>query len=278
MQSTSPRSPRVDELLQLQHARVVEEQVAGHEHEVALLGERDELLHLGAAHRRRLLDEDVLAGLERLLRERVVRRHRRRDHDRVERRRSASRSSKSAGRPRARVAARELLPGAPRRRRRASELGEVVEVADEVRAPVAEAGLADADRLYSFQTFALAASWPPVALRKSTTTSARSTTSRVVDRRVRGHDRDAVVGLRLERRRASAPRTRARAGRGRRRRRRRSAAGGSASRRASRACRRCRPCRRRRAARIREPDSDFCSAVVQRLRDRPSGRSTACCC
>ena len=48
-------------------------------------GEVDELVHLDGAHRRRLLDEDVLAGFERALRERVVRRHRRRDHDGVER-------------------------------------------------------------------------------------------------------------------------------------------------------------------------------------------------
>ena len=47
--------------------------------------ERDELLHLRAAHRRRLLDERVLAGLERALRERVVRRDRRRDDDAVDR-------------------------------------------------------------------------------------------------------------------------------------------------------------------------------------------------
>ena len=40
-----------------------------HEDEIARRGERDELVHLDGAHRRRLLDEDVLAGLERLLRE-----------------------------------------------------------------------------------------------------------------------------------------------------------------------------------------------------------------
>ena len=57
----------VDELLQLAHAGVVEQQVARHQHEASLLGERDELLHLGGAHRGRLLDEDVLARLERRL-------------------------------------------------------------------------------------------------------------------------------------------------------------------------------------------------------------------
>ena len=132
----------VDELLQLAHARVVEQQVAGHQDEVALGGERDELVHLGALHRRRLLDEDVLAGLERLLRERVVRRHGRRDHDRVELGVGQQLGEVARG-PRARIARREgralLLvevadPG---------EVGEDVEVAGEVRAPVAEPDQAD---------------------------------------------------------------------------------------------------------------------------------------
>ena len=53
--------PGVDELLQLLHAGVVEQQVAGHEDEVALRCQRDELVDLGALHGGRLLDEDVLA-------------------------------------------------------------------------------------------------------------------------------------------------------------------------------------------------------------------------
>ncbi len=60
------------------------------------------------------------------------------------------------------------------------QLGELVEVADEVLAPVAEADLADEARLsparHSFQTLP-SASWPFVALRKSTTRLARRTTS-----------------------------------------------------------------------------------------------------
>ena len=89
---------RVDELLHLAEARVVEEQVPGHQHEAALLRQRDELLHLARPHRRRLLDEHVLARLERLLRERVVRRHGRRDDDRVDgcRRRAGRRSRRSS--------------------------------------------------------------------------------------------------------------------------------------------------------------------------------------
>jgi len=42
--------------------------VARHQHEIAFRRQCDELLHLGRAHRRRFLDEDVLARLERLLR------------------------------------------------------------------------------------------------------------------------------------------------------------------------------------------------------------------
>ncbi len=74
----------VDELPELLHARVVEQQVAGHEHELALLRERDELVDLRPGHRGRLLDEDVLSGLERELRQLVVGRHGRGDDDRVE--------------------------------------------------------------------------------------------------------------------------------------------------------------------------------------------------
>ena len=105
----------------------------------------DELLHLGAAHRRRLLDEDVLAGLERLLGERVVRRDGRRDHDRLELR-VGEQLLEVGGRARAREAPREL--GAPRLGGVAepAQVGEVVDVADEVLAPRAEAGLTDAHR------------------------------------------------------------------------------------------------------------------------------------
>ena len=141
--------------------------------QVPLLGEAHELVHLGGAHRGRLLDEDVLAGLERLLREREVRRHRRRDHDRVERlvgeqvvvalRRLARSGS---ARPSAQMLVVEVAdPG---------KVGEIVEVADEVRPPVVEAD--DADLRQSFQTLP-SISWPFVALRKSTITWPRATTS-----------------------------------------------------------------------------------------------------
>ena len=70
--------------------------------------ERDELLHLLAAHRRRLLDEDVLARLERLLRELVVRRHGRRDRRPRRASSSASISSNEPRHARLRVARRVL--------------------------------------------------------------------------------------------------------------------------------------------------------------------------
>ena len=64
---------------------MVEQEVTRHQHAVALGGERHQLVHLGGAHRGRLLDEHVLSRLEHALRERVVRGHRRRDDDGVDR-------------------------------------------------------------------------------------------------------------------------------------------------------------------------------------------------
>ena len=62
----------VDELLHLGHGRVVLEQVADHELDAVLLGRVQEVLGVGGLERDGLLDERVLAGLERLLAERVV--------------------------------------------------------------------------------------------------------------------------------------------------------------------------------------------------------------
>ena len=136
---------RVDELLQLLHAGVVEEQVAGHEHEVALLGERDELVDLGRGHRGRLLDEHVLAGLERGLRELVVGRDRRRDDDGVELR-VGEHLLEVVGPARLRIARRGTPSCLPVRRiAEPGELGEVGEVPREVLPPLAQARLADAD-------------------------------------------------------------------------------------------------------------------------------------
>ena len=136
----APELLRVDQVLQLGHARVVEEQVAGHEHERALLGEGDELLAEGRRKRERLLDEDVLAGEECLARELEVRHDGRRDGDGVEPT-SASTSSKL-------VVLRASGKRAPKRSRRSSSRSQIhassapsqlVEVPREVRAPVAEA-------------------------------------------------------------------------------------------------------------------------------------------
>ena len=74
----------VHEPLQRLHGRVVEQQVAGHQHEAVRLGGGDEVLRVGRARRGRLLDEDVLAGLERPLRQLVVGRGGSRDDDRVQ--------------------------------------------------------------------------------------------------------------------------------------------------------------------------------------------------
>jgi hypothetical protein len=135
---------RLHELLELADAGVVEEEVAGHQHELVLLGEPDELLHLSRPHRGRLLHEDVLAGLERPLRELVVRRHRRRDDHGVEL--VVGQQLVEVGRePGARIARPELRLQLGRDVAQPHQLREVVEVAGEVRAPVAEPGLANAN-------------------------------------------------------------------------------------------------------------------------------------
>jgi hypothetical protein len=63
---------------------VVEQEVAGHQDEPALLGESEELLCLARGLGLRLLDEDVLARAERLFGELEVRDDRGRDDDRVQ--------------------------------------------------------------------------------------------------------------------------------------------------------------------------------------------------
>ena len=165
----------VDELLQLEDAGVVEEEMAGHEDEVAPLGDRDELVDLVTLHRGRLLHEDVLARLERSLRELVVRRNRGRDDDRVERR-VLEHLLEGLGPARLRVATLELVRLALRRIREPREVCEVGKVAREVLPPLAEAGLPDPDR-HSFQTFSEPVPFDPVALRRSTTRAASSTSA-----------------------------------------------------------------------------------------------------
>jgi hypothetical protein len=150
--------------------------VAGHQHEVALGGQRHELVHLRALHRRRLLDEHVLARLERLLRERIVSRNRRRDHDGFElgvgEQLPEVRRHTGAGVARGELVAQALVevtePG---------EVREGFEVAGQVRAPVAEPDEPDLDARHSFQTFSLVRPRSPVAFRKSTITGPLSTSA-----------------------------------------------------------------------------------------------------
>ncbi len=144
-----PELTAVDQVLHLEDAGVVEQQVARHQHAVLGDRQRDELVHLDRAHRGRLLDEDMLARFERLLREGVVRRHRGRDHDGIER---VVREQVVEARRRSRVRmarcerAQMLLVEIAEPR----QVREVVEVPDEVRAPVVEAD--DADAFHNFQT------------------------------------------------------------------------------------------------------------------------------
>ncbi len=168
-----PELARVDELLQLADAGVIEEQVSRQEHELALLGDRDELVDLRARHRGRLLDEDVLPGLEGELRELVVGRHRRRDYDGVELR--IGEHLLEGLRPaRLRIPALVLLALAVRGIGEPGELREVGEVAGEVPAPLAEPRLPDADA-HRRQTLSEFLPFRPVAFRRSTTSCASST-------------------------------------------------------------------------------------------------------
>ena len=162
----------VHELLHLAQPGVVEEEVTGHQHEATLLGERHELLHLRGAHRRRLLDEDVLARLERLLRELVMRRHRGRDHDRLD---GVVGQGFREGRGHAslRVARREPGAAAVVGVADPGEVGQLADDARDVPAPPADARVGDAGQ--SFQTLSLVTPARPVALRRSTTSSASAT-------------------------------------------------------------------------------------------------------
>ena len=102
----------LEPLLGRDDGRRVEERVAGHQHELALAGDLDQLVALLDRRRHRLLDEDVLPGQQRGLGQLVVRRDRGDDADRIDRRSSASTSSKSVtslARPVAARLARERL-------------------------------------------------------------------------------------------------------------------------------------------------------------------------
>ena len=135
-----PARPSRPARLHLPDGRVEPQQVADHQLPVALAA-APRAPRLGRRQRQRLLDEHVLAGLERALGERMVAGHRRRHDHRVER-----------------VVLEQIVEGAvmrgfgnwaanrrpaARRRgrstRRAPRPGSAVEVAGQVGAPVAEA-------------------------------------------------------------------------------------------------------------------------------------------
>src|SRR5438874_6001899 len=100
-----------------------------------------DLLHLRDPHRRRLFDEHVQARLERRPREGVVRRHWRRDDDGVDVVRDEQ-LFEVPGELRVWMAVRELRSQRLARVAEPGEVGDVVEDAREVPAPVAEPDLA----------------------------------------------------------------------------------------------------------------------------------------
>ena len=162
----------VDELLHLAQARVIEEEVARHQDAVVRTRERDELLHLLTAHRRRLLDEDVLARLERLFRKRIVRRNGRRDRDGLDRV-VGKRVGKRAGHRRLRIPRRVVGLAAFVGVDHPRELRELADHAHDVLAPAADSGVGDAG--HNFQTFSSLMPSRPRALRRSTTRFASAT-------------------------------------------------------------------------------------------------------
>ena len=126
---------------------MVEEQVAGHEGEAALLGQVGDELGLRGRQRERLLDEGVLAGKQGPARKLGVRRRGRRDHDRVERL-VLEEIVEAVGRPRLGVAGAVALEPVRVQVAEPHELRvwEVGKVPREVGTPRAEAREADSDR------------------------------------------------------------------------------------------------------------------------------------
>ena len=187
-----------DQLLEHRDGRVVEQEIAGHQHEAALLRDRHELLRLGARLRLGLLDEDVLACEQRPLRELVVRDDGRRDHDRVQLR-VGEHLVEARRRPGLRMAGRGLREQVGRQVAEPAEVGELGEVAGEVRAPVAEARVAHAHRRHSFQTFPFDVPFEPGRVPEVDDERRLLDELVVVDPRVRRDDDDAVDARRVER-------------------------------------------------------------------------------
>src|SRR5258708_22335388 len=146
--------------------------MAWHQHLARGFRKGDELLHLLAAHRRRLLHEDVLASLERLLRKVEMRWHRGRDHhgvdgvvgDQVVEGCGDSRRGIPLGVLGLTLGVRVAYPG---------ELRELRDDPHDVLAPATDSGVGDTD--HSFQTLGLVTPWRPTAFRRSTTSAASST-------------------------------------------------------------------------------------------------------
>ena len=144
----------VDDLLDLADRRRVEEGVPDHEDEPLALGDGDQFLALRGRRGHRLLDEDVLAGEERRLGEREVEAHRGGDDHRVDllvidqlvsvRDAFDARVERGDVAQALRVEIADCLQAA---------VWQAVEIADEVRSPVATAD--DADR----EVLALDVAW-----------------------------------------------------------------------------------------------------------------------
>ena len=161
------------QLAELLNARVILEQVTDHQDAVGCPRGLDEGLRLRSRAAHRLLDKAVLPGFEHPRGELCVGRHRRGHHHGVERVvgeqvvERARGARRREGRPPAleRLLGRVAEPGQLR-------VGKPVEIAGEVRSPVAEADHPDAR--HSRTRFD--ASMPRVTPRKSTTTGASRTT------------------------------------------------------------------------------------------------------
>jgi hypothetical protein len=159
---------------------VVEEEMARHQDPAAFLGELVQLLHLGPAHRRRLLDEHVLVHFECPPGELVVGRDRRRHDNRVDR--VVGEQVVEVGRHASgRVVGRERRSLPRVDVAEPAKVGQLAKVPHEVVPPLAQTGDADgrgARRArHSLKTFPFWEPFLPVALRRSTTSSAPSTTS-----------------------------------------------------------------------------------------------------
>jgi hypothetical protein len=160
---------RVGDLLELDDSRVVLEEVPDHQDLAGRFGSGHDLLGVGCRLRDRLLDEAVLARFEHLDRQGRMGRHRRCDDYRV----NGVVGQQLADLGRAADAGKTSGPAVERLLRAVTKPGQLrvrqlVEVAGQVRAPVAKADNADPDTSRHRRT-RLGAAFPRVTPRKSTT-------------------------------------------------------------------------------------------------------------